>query len=123
MMLGQRIRMIRLKSQMTQGDLAKKLEISQSAVGMYEQGRREPPYDLLIKISKLFDVKLDWLLSDGKEQELRELDEMFEDFFKAMRQKRGLHFHGQPLSVNEIESIIEGIKLGAELAIKQNSDI
>ncbi len=118
--LGERIRTLRRRSEMTQGELAKKLEISQSAVGMYEQGRREPPYNLLIKISKLFDVKLDWLLSDGTEQESRELDDMFEDFFKAMRQKRGLQFHGQPLSVDEIESIIKGIKLGAELAIKQN---
>ena len=120
MMLGQRIRMLRCGLQMTQGELAKKLEISQSAVGMYEQGRREPPYDFFIKISKLFDVKLDWLLSDNSEQELIELDEMLEDFFKAMRQKRGLQFHGEPLSVDDIESIIKGIKLGAELAIKQN---
>lgn len=118
--LGERIRTLRRRSEMTQGELAKKLEISQSAVGMYEQGRREPPYNLLIKISKLFDVKLDWLLSDGTEQESRELDDMFEDFFKAMRQKRGLQFHGEPLSVDEIESIIKGIKLCAELAIKQN---
>ena len=80
--LGERIRTLRRRSEMTQGELAKRLEISQSAVGMYEQGRREPPYNLLIKISKLFDVKLDWLLSDGTEQESRELDEMFEDFFK-----------------------------------------
>ena len=118
--LGERIRTLRRRSEMTQGELAKRLEISQSAVGMYEQGRREPPYNLLIKISKLFDVKLDWLLSDGTEQESRELDEMFEDFFKAMRQKRGLKFHCELLSVDEIESIIKGIKLGAELAIKQN---
>ena len=118
--LGERIRTLRRRSEMTQGELAKKLEISQSAVGMYEQGRREPPYNLLIKISKLFDVKLDWLLSDGTEQESRELDDMFEDFFKAMRQKRGLQFHGERLSVDEIESIIKGIKLCAELAIKQN---
>ena len=105
--LGERIRTLRRRSEMTQGELAKRLEISQSAVGMYEQGRREPPYNLLIKISKLFDVKLDWLLSDGTEQESRELDEMFEDFFKAMRQKRGLKFHGELLSVDEIESIIK----------------
>lgn len=123
MVLGKRIRLLRRRSQMTQGELAKRLEISQSAVGMYEQGRREPPYDLLIKISKLFDVKLDWLLSDGTEQETRELDDMFEDFFKSMRQRRGLQFHGQPLSVDEIESIIKAIKLGAQLAIKQNEDI
>lgn len=118
MMLGKRIRMLRHKSGMTQGDLAKKLEISQSAVGMYEQGRREPPYDLLIKISKLFDVKLDWLLSDDKE--LTELDEMLEDFFKTMRQKSYLQFKGVVLSKNDIENIIMGIKIGAEIAIKQN---
>ncbi len=122
-MLGERIRLLRRRSEMTQGELAKRLEISQSAVGMYEQGRREPPYNLLIKISKLFNVKLDWLLSDGTEQETRELDEMFEDFFKAMRQKRGLQFHGQPLSVDEIEGIIKAIKLSAELALRQSRDM
>lgn len=122
-MLGEHIRLLRRRSKMTQGELAKRLEISQSAVGMYEQGRREPPYDLLIKISKLFDVKLDWLLSDDTEHETRELDEMFEDFFKVMRQKRGLQFHGQPLSVDEIEGIIKAIKLSAEIALKQSQDI
>lgn len=119
MILGERIRTLRRKSKMTQGELAKKLEISQSAIGMYEQGRREPPYDLLIKISKIFDVKLDWLLSDGDELESRELNDMLDELFKAMRQKRGLKFNGQLLSVDEIESIIKNIKQSAELAIKQ----
>lgn len=118
--LGERIRQLRRGMDMTQGELAKRLEVSQSAVGMYEQGRREPPYNVLIKISKLFDAPLDWLLSDDAEEKTSELDEMLDDLFSSMKKRRGLTFHGQSLSVEEIQSIINGIKLGAELGIKQN---
>ena len=41
-MLGARIAALRRQAGMNQGELAKKLGISPSAVGMYEQGRREP---------------------------------------------------------------------------------
>ncbi len=59
-MLGDKIRELRGKN-MTQRDLAKKLGISTSAVGMYEQNRREPDLDTLKKIALLFDVSLDSL--------------------------------------------------------------
>ena len=59
-MLGDKIRELRGR-EMTQGELAKKLGISTSAVGMYEQNRREPDLDTLKKIAALFDVSLDSL--------------------------------------------------------------
>ncbi len=60
MMLGDRIR--ELRGSMTQKDLAKKLGISTSAVGMYEQNRREPDLSTLKKIASCFDVTLDSLM-------------------------------------------------------------
>ena len=93
--LGERIRTLRRRSEMTQGELAKRLEISQSAVGMYEQGRREPPYNLLIKISKLFDVKLIGFCRTVQNRNQENLMRCLRIFFKAMRQKRGVKFHGR----------------------------
>ncbi|MBQ3553689.1 MAG: helix-turn-helix domain-containing protein [Clostridia bacterium] len=59
-MLGDKIR--ELRGSMTQKDLAKKLGISTSAVGMYEQNRREPDLKTLKKIAGCFDVTLDRLM-------------------------------------------------------------
>ncbi|MBQ7883795.1 MAG: helix-turn-helix transcriptional regulator [Phascolarctobacterium sp.] len=46
----------------TRKDLANALNISISALGMYEQGRREPNIDMLIKMADYFDVPIDLLV-------------------------------------------------------------
>lgn len=60
-MLGDKIKELRGR-EMTQRDLAKKLGISTSAVGMYEQNRREPDLDTLKKIAQVFDISIDSLM-------------------------------------------------------------
>lgn len=62
-MLGTRIASLRQGRGMSQQELARRLHISPSAVGMYEQGRREPSVDTLIALSREFGVSLDYLLS------------------------------------------------------------
>ena len=42
---------------------AKKRRVSPSAVGMYEQGRREPPAAILVELARLFGVTTDYLLT------------------------------------------------------------
>lgn len=65
-MLANQIMMLRKKAGMSQLQLAKKLNIGPSAIGMYEQGRRTPDIEMLIKIADLFEVSLDYLIT-GKE--------------------------------------------------------
>ena len=65
-MLSYRIAFLRKKAEMSQLELAKKLNIGPSAIGMYEQGRRTPSVDLLIDMANLFGVSLDYLIT-GKE--------------------------------------------------------
>lgn len=62
-MLGARIAALRKAAGMNQAQLAQHLKISPSAVGMYEQGRREPSVDTLAAIAKLFDVSIDFLVT------------------------------------------------------------
>ncbi|KAF1678569.1 transcriptional regulator [Bacillus sp. SKDU12] len=61
-MLGKRITSLRKQDGLTQEGLAKKLNITRSALSQYELGTREPNYDLLIKIADYFDVSIDFLL-------------------------------------------------------------
>ena len=53
---------LRQSKSITQSDLGKALSISPSAIGMYEQGRREPDAEILVKIADYFDVTTDYLL-------------------------------------------------------------
>lgn len=62
-MMGARIAALRRQAGLSQAELARKLQCSASAVGMYEQGRREPPSDLLVRMAQLFGVSTDYLLT------------------------------------------------------------
>ena len=50
-MLGARIALLRRQRGMSQKELAARLGVSPSAVGMYEQGRREPDCAGLLKLA------------------------------------------------------------------------
>ena len=71
-MLGPRIAALRQTCGLSQAALAQRLHISTSAVGMYEQGRREPSVEPLIALSQEFGVSLDYLLS-GKPDSVRDV--------------------------------------------------
>lgn len=64
-----RLKEIREHKRITQAELAKALKISPSAVGMYEQGRREPDHETLNKIADFFNVSIDYLLGREKPTE------------------------------------------------------
>lgn len=64
-MLGARIALLRRQRGMSQKELAARLGVSPSAVGMYEQGRREPDCAGLLKLAEIFGVSVDLLLGGG----------------------------------------------------------
>ncbi|WP_393920302.1 helix-turn-helix domain-containing protein [Bacillus altitudinis] len=61
-LFGKRITTLRKKAGLTQEELAKKLNVTRSALSQYELGTREPNYDLLLKIADFFEVTVDYLL-------------------------------------------------------------
>lgn len=61
-MLGPRIASLRRRAGLSQSELAARLKVSPSAVGMYEQGRREPSVDTLVDMAREFGVSTDYLL-------------------------------------------------------------
>jgi len=59
---GERIRRLRLKSGLTQEQAAAKLNIDRSFYSRVEAGRSGCSVDLLIQLSELFEVSLDYLI-------------------------------------------------------------
>lgn len=55
--------MLRIRAGMSQAALAKRLHISASTIGSYEQGRREPSCAMLVALSDVLGVTTDYLLT------------------------------------------------------------
>lgn len=101
-MLGQRISLLRRQAGMSQAALAARLGISPSAVGMYEQGRREPSVELLIRLSELFGVTADYLLT-GRITDPRDL-QMVETLLEERLKEAQHHLkHRNAGSLNQQE--------------------
>ena len=62
-MLGQRIAALRRHLGMSQAELAQRIGVSPSAVGMYEQDRREPSLAAVVTLSDTLGVSVDYLLT------------------------------------------------------------
>lgn len=62
-MLSCRIAQLRRCAGLSQSQLAHQLHITPSALGMYEQGRRTPSLEILILLSEIFNVSLDYLIT------------------------------------------------------------
>ncbi|MGN0520936.1 MAG: helix-turn-helix domain-containing protein [Candidatus Fimenecus sp.] len=62
MTYSERLRGLREDRDLTQTQLAEILHTSQKAISNWENGRNEPPYDILIKYAKFFGVSADYLL-------------------------------------------------------------
>lgn len=67
-LFGKRLRFLRKRSNLTQDQLAKILNVSTSSIGMYERGEREPSFKVLIDIAKYFSVSIDYLLGNNQDE-------------------------------------------------------
>jgi transcriptional regulator with XRE-family HTH domain len=70
MTFGKRLKQARNKKQLTQNQVAVVLGINYTTISKYENDKSQPDNDILQRISSLYDVSLDWLLtgevSNGK---------------------------------------------------------
>ena len=61
-MLGNRIKILREELGLKQEELANKMSVSPSSIGMYEINKREPNNELILKLAQFFGVSTDYLL-------------------------------------------------------------
>lgn len=74
MNIGQRIKNLREGQNLSQLELAKIINVSNTAVSQYENGLRTPSDDIKIKLANYFNVSTDYLLglSDNEKEPTQE---------------------------------------------------
>lgn len=88
-MLGIRLKTLREELGLKQEDLAKKLSVSPSAIGMYERDLREPNNELMLKIANFFDVSVDYLLGKTDIRNNKETFDKSKLYFALSKEDEG----------------------------------
>lgn len=60
----ERLRLAREQAGLSQGQVARKLDMSRPTITEIEAGRRRVTSDELVQFSKIYEVTVDWLLSE-----------------------------------------------------------
>ena len=76
-MVGMRIRELRMEKGITQNELSNYLGLTPKMVSFYELEQRFPPHDILIKLADYFDVSTDYLLGRS---EIKNSDQLLKEY-------------------------------------------
>jgi len=121
---GERIASLREKLSMTQEDLSNKLGISRASLSHYENNRRAPDYETIVKIANLFHVSIDYLIGRTEDphmvldEEVREFVDSLELSDEKIMEKFSLMIDGKKLSFEEAKRFIAFVR--AERSINKN---
>lgn len=61
-MLAERLKQLRAEKGMTQVQLAQMLDVSKGTVAMWETSKRKPSFEILSRLSDIFDRRMDYIL-------------------------------------------------------------
>lgn len=81
-MFPDNLKYFRKRANLTQQELADKLGVSRSTIGMYEYGGREPDFETLEMIADFFNVNMSTLIGEKEKAptEIGEGSKVFEKF-------------------------------------------
>ena len=74
-MLAERLKQLRAEKGMTQVQLAQMLSVSKGTVAMWETSKRKPSFEILSKLSDIFDRRMDYILGYSDDASSPQLSE------------------------------------------------
>jgi transcriptional regulator with XRE-family HTH domain len=64
--IGERIIQLRKQQNLSQAELADKAKVSRTIIGNYERNANTPSIEVILKIAKVFNVSVDFLIGEGE---------------------------------------------------------
>ena len=118
-------------------ELSRLSGIGKSAISQYLSGKVTPKQDKIYKLAQALKVNESWLmgydepmeqspapasddLPDLTPKEEREIMHLMDDMKEKLMREEGLMFDGQPASPESIQSILDAMQIGMEMAKKRN---
>ncbi len=122
---GEKIRYLRLKNNLTSRELSKALNISESSISLYENGKRKPSIELIIKIADYFNVTTDFLLgvsdnslTNPKNNLNTDFSEVLENIITSLNTQNYIIFNGKDVDdktiiifKNNLNFVLENMRM------------
>lgn len=113
-MFAKRLTNLREKKNLYQKDIAEIFNIEQATVSNWENGKRIPDSEMLIKLAKFFEVSVDYLLGNDttlttKEEELREIEVL-----KQLLIKNGFMKSNEDLTNEKLDRLMKFVNANKE---------
>lgn len=113
----ERLKELRKKKNITQLEMSKDLDINNKSLSQYERGLSKPDINTLNKISKYFDVSIDYLIgnidekTETKNRATNEKDDSIknriEELYRDLENKEVLMFHGNVVLDEETKDLLK----------------
>ena len=110
---GENLKKIRESRGLTQKQLADKLNIASSTVGMYEQGRRQPDLNTLIKMSDKLLIPISMLIKTKYKLYIKsiQIDEIIIELINFIQNQDCVYWKDKKLSTEKINNILYFLNL------------
>lgn len=137
--LGNRIKSLREEHKLNQIEFAKILNISNTTLSQYETGQRVPSDEIKAKIADHFGVSVDYLLGRTdirntkgtsmsppaitgilKQKDVKDIEEDLKEMEKKLLNSEGLMLNGELATPEAIQSILDAMRIGLEMAKQRN---
>ena len=116
---------LRLKSGLTQAQLAEKLNVSPSTVGMYEQGRREPRKATLQQVCRELNTSGDYILDledEKEESNSMDLTSIVGQFSEFIEKEKNIMIDGVPVDNQERRKLSQALKVATAVVVEETKN-
>lgn len=102
------IKSAKRKLGISQAELADMLDVSPSSIGMYEQGRRTPNYDMLKKLCDTLKISVFDILSENR---ILNADTVLKSLIKCLSSSNNVILNGKVIDENKKDNVMYVLKL------------
>lgn len=112
----------------TQLELAEYMNISQATVSNWCKGVKMPRMSKIDMICKFFDINRSDLMNDSSSQpelnkrDTKQIEEILQQTKDKLTSQEGLMFDDDPASPEAIDSILNAMEIGMEMAKRKNKE-
>lgn len=105
-----RMKELRKARKINQSQLAALIGVSTSAIGMYEQGRRDPDTGTLLNIARALDVSLDYLVGECNSPERFDVNSIAKSVAQNLMNQPALMFNAECYTDEELSELSQLIE-------------
>lgn len=115
-LVGQSLKVIRKYYKLSQQTVAEEIGINTQTYSTYERGRNEPPVEILVRLSYLYDIPLEYIVQyDNFTKNENEIEKALEQREKQLEILRSKVISGDPETRAEIKNLTDEMSRATEM--------